>query len=146
MQDLCGVGDYNPDKQDTYWNDDPVELSVAISGLSWGASYEAAVVDACGERNIIRVCWVVCQFDFRYEPADVKRKPTGDAVFLGVFPYRVRRAHANLEQRGSHEQRGRSQNPSAGRLVKKSEPTNKCWRLCKYSTTTVAHNLMPSEC
>lgn len=90
LQDLCGVGYYNLDKQDA--NCFEFEL-VAIRRLLEECSYSATFIDQVLEsakiKGVESARWVTLQYDFSYDPSRVKRRIAQDPVFLGVFPYKA---------------------------------------------------------
>ena len=56
-------------------------------GISYSESFSSAVIQKAKTMGIEAAYWLLVQFDFDYSPSKVKRPPTEDLVFIGVFPY-----------------------------------------------------------
>jgi hypothetical protein len=90
LQDLCGVGAYNPDYQESN-NAECQEESIAslIGPLSYSNSFLAQAVNAAAKKNIEVAKWVLAQYEFKYDPSVVLREIMPDPVFIGHFPYHI---------------------------------------------------------
>lgn len=88
LQDLCGVGYYNLDKQDSACQDFKlVPMGSLLLELSYASSFYDSVLKKANDYGINCARWVIAQYDFAYDPSRVKRKVEKDPVFLGVFKY-----------------------------------------------------------
>lgn len=88
LQDLCGVGYYNIDNQESNCHEfQIVFLSELLEELSYSKSFRDEAVDVAADKGARMARWVVAQFDFAYDPKRVKREIAEDPIFLGVFPY-----------------------------------------------------------
>ena len=90
LQDLCGVGYYSLDDQESNCEDFALlPLRELVSPMSYSESYMAAVLAAAERLGVHQGRWVVVQFNFEYDPTKVTEVVHSDPVFLGVFPYSV---------------------------------------------------------
>ena len=90
LQDLCGVGYYNPDNQESNCKlYELIPLKELLSELSFSSSFIRSALEAALALGINEARWVVVQYDFAYSPMKVKRRIENDPIFLGVFPYKV---------------------------------------------------------
>lgn len=90
LQDLCGVGYYDLDRQASNSFDFRfVPLRRLLEEISYSSSFIGPVLEAAKSRGLESARWVLLQFDFAYDPARVKRPIAPDPVFLGVFPYQT---------------------------------------------------------
>ncbi|MFC0682928.1 hypothetical protein ACFFGH_34300 [Lysobacter korlensis] len=87
LQSCCGVGYYNIDNQEANHLDARVSLDRLFADVSYSESFAPAAIDRAKELGIDSAYWLLVQFDFAYDPSKVSRPPTGELVFLGVFPY-----------------------------------------------------------
>ena len=88
LQDLCGVGYYRLSDQESDMRGNAlVEVSELLSGISYAATFSAAVLEAAESKQVAKARRIVVQFDFAYVPERVVRFVSEDPVFLGVFPY-----------------------------------------------------------
>jgi len=88
LQDLCGVGYYSLDNQESNCKDfQLVPLTDLLSDLSYVASFQDAAIAAASQLGLGNARWVLAQYDFEYDPRRVKRQIHEDPLFLGVFPY-----------------------------------------------------------
>ena len=88
LQDLCGVGYYNLDSQESNCHEFRVVSVVDLLGkLSYSPTFQDEAVKAAADKGVMKGRWVVAQYDFAYDPGRVKRTISSDPVFLGVFPY-----------------------------------------------------------
>jgi hypothetical protein len=95
LQDLCGVGYYDLDKQDAICHDFALfPLRSLVMELSYAPSFCEDVRKKATEFRINRARYVIAQYDFGYDPSRVKRKIEKDPVFLGFFKY----SRANKEK------------------------------------------------
>ena len=89
LQDLCGVGYYDLDKQDMNCFDfEFTNLKKLLKDISYSDSF---IEQVCGEaysKGYKEARWVLAQYDFEYDPNKVKRKIEADPVFLGTYNYR----------------------------------------------------------
>ena len=88
LQDLCGVGYYNLDDQES--NNVEFKLVSArelLSTLSFASSFVEAAVAKAAAMGLDQARWVTVQYDFAYSPAKVQRRIAADPVFLGIFEY-----------------------------------------------------------
>lgn len=88
LQDLCGVGYYNIDNQESNCDEFRlVSVTDLLDELSYSPSFRDGAVKAAVDNGVSKVRWLVAQYDFAYDPGRVKRAISKDPVFLGVFPY-----------------------------------------------------------
>lgn len=88
LQDLCGVGYYNLDDQESNSFDyEVVPLNQLLEDISYSESFIKEALIAAQEKDIAESRWVVVQYDFEYNPKKVSRKVSDDPVFIGVFKY-----------------------------------------------------------
>ena len=88
LQDLCGVGYYNIENQESNCHEFRVVSVVDLLGeLSYSPTFRDDAVKAAIDKGVMKGRWVVAQYDFAYDPGRVKRSISSDPVFLGVFPY-----------------------------------------------------------
>lgn len=87
LQDLCGVGYYGVDNQEANAHQEQVPLEVLLSEISYSKSFLSNALVTAHKMGINLTCWMVVQFDFFYNPAQVKRPISSDPIFLGVFSY-----------------------------------------------------------
>ena len=88
LQDLCGVGYYDLDKQDMNCFD--FELSSPrklLKDLSYSNSFIEQVLEETNSKGYKEARWVLAQYDFNYEPSKVKRKIEADPIFVGTYNY-----------------------------------------------------------
>ncbi|MEO9279195.1 MULTISPECIES: immunity 22 family protein [Acinetobacter] len=90
LQDLCGVGYYRLDDQETNnFNFEMVSLNKLLEDLSYSKSFINEVVSAAFEKGIVDCRWVIAQYDFSYKPSKVRRSIAKDPIFIGSFKYSV---------------------------------------------------------
>lgn len=90
LQDLCGVGYYNLDNQETNNINFEIEsLNKLLEDLSYSKSFINEVISAAFDKGIVDCRWVVVQYDFNYNPLKVKRRIAKDPIFIGSFKYLV---------------------------------------------------------
>jgi hypothetical protein len=87
---LCGVDHYDIDDQeiivdDTNWKRQPIEA--LMRPLSYSSSFITEALAAARSKGITDGLYVLCQFDFAYDPKKVRREVANDPVFLGCFPW-----------------------------------------------------------
>jgi hypothetical protein len=88
LQDLCGVGFYDLDRQASNCRGSKlVPLAELMSELSYAPSFMDAALKAAVSAGLDKARWIIVQYDFAYDPARVKRQVADDPVFLGVFDY-----------------------------------------------------------
>ncbi len=88
LQDLCGVGYYELDKQEANCFDfKAVNVSTLINSLSYSQTFITEAIARANELGIEKAKWIVVQYDFAYNPDRVGRTVSPDPVFLGVFEY-----------------------------------------------------------
>jgi len=88
LQDLCGVGYYNPDVQDVVIGEVEQPLARLLeAGISYQSSFREEVVNAAEAVNISQSKWILAQYDFAYDASVVERPIDQSIVFLGVFDY-----------------------------------------------------------
>ena len=87
LQEYCGVGYYSLDNQESNQIGEVVSLKRLLADISFSASFSSAAIEAARSIGVTSAYWVLVQFDFAYDPSKVKRTPTTDLVFIGVFPY-----------------------------------------------------------
>ena len=58
-----------------------------MDGFSWSKSYQGAVVEAASKLGYETANTMVVLHDFKYDPEEVKVKPSTKLVFLGAFPF-----------------------------------------------------------
>jgi hypothetical protein len=89
LQDLCGVGYYNLDLQESNSFDfKPTDLRTLLSEMSFSDSFIDTAIKAASQKGIDIARWIILQYDFKYDPAQVKRKAADDPIFLGAFEYK----------------------------------------------------------
>jgi hypothetical protein len=88
LQDLCGVGYYSVDNQESnnydYRN---VQISELLRELSYSSSFADAAINAASLLGVYRARWIIAQYDFAYQPSKVKRSVHNEPIFLGRFSY-----------------------------------------------------------
>ncbi|MDC5066985.1 immunity 22 family protein [Acinetobacter baumannii] len=90
LRDLCGVGYYNLDDQETNnSNFEMISLNELLEDLSYSKSFINEVIDAAFDKGIVDCRWVIVQYDFDYNPFKVKRRIAKDPIFIGSFKYSV---------------------------------------------------------
>lgn len=90
LQDLCGVGYYQLDQQESNCFDFKLcPVRELIDDLSYSESYSDEIIEAAERMTIKQARYVVLQFDFKYDPKRVKRSMCDDPVFIGAFKYSV---------------------------------------------------------
>lgn len=88
LQDLCGVGFYDLDYQESNCFDfELTDIELLIKDLSYSESYLPDVLKKLKEVGILQAKWIIVQFDFAYDPKKVKRTVAEDPIFIGVFKY-----------------------------------------------------------
>lgn len=88
LQDMCGVGYYNVDEQESNFFDfELVSVEKLIGDLSYSNSFIEDVVEAARKKGIVEARWVTAQYDFDYDPAKVSRAILQDPIYIGSFPY-----------------------------------------------------------
>jgi hypothetical protein len=88
LQDLCGVGYYRLDDQESNNFDFKlVDLRVLLADLSYSESFIEAVLNAAKSKGLVDARWVVAQYNFQYDPSKVSRTIADDSKFVGYFPY-----------------------------------------------------------
>jgi len=88
LQDLCGVGYYDLDNQESNYGDhDLVDPARLLAPLSYSQTFSDSVIAAAKTMGIEKARGVIVQYDFAYNPAVVKRPIAAEPVFIGVFPY-----------------------------------------------------------
>lgn len=88
LQDLCGVGYYDGDAQESNSHGGQlVALDELLEEISFSTSFKTASLAVATARGISEARWVIVQYDFAYDPSRVKRPIQPDPVFLGVFEY-----------------------------------------------------------
>ena len=89
LQDLCGVGYYNLDKQDMNCFDFELSnLKKLFKDISYSDSFIDKVCKDADSKGYKEARWVLAQYDFHYDPSKIKRKIEPDPVFLGTYNYR----------------------------------------------------------
>lgn len=91
LKGMCGVEYYNLDDQETYWHSKWKLLPVKrlLQPISYSKSFLTEAVAAATAKGIEAGVWVVCQFDFDYDPALAKPPIADDPVFIGSFPWQA---------------------------------------------------------
>ncbi len=88
LQDLCGVGYYSLDNQESNCNDfELLPLVKLLDDLSYSCSFKENVLATASRIGISEARWVIAQYDFAYDPQHVIRPVANDPKFLGVFQY-----------------------------------------------------------
>jgi len=87
LQDLCGVGYYNLDNQESNACLTTVPVEVLLSEISYVATFLSQALRAASELGLSSARWATVQFDFAYNPSRVSRPVASDPIFLGVFSY-----------------------------------------------------------
>jgi hypothetical protein len=90
LQDLCGVGYYDLDSQESNCFDcESASLKDLLNEMSYSTSFINEALEDAQKKGLSYGAWVVIQYDFKYDPAKVERKIASDPVYLGCFKYRV---------------------------------------------------------
>lgn len=89
LQDLAGVGYYDPDDQEVIVADgsQPVPIADLLRQLSWSDSFAETATRAAQRSGHHSALWVLAQYDFIYDPRRVKRPVSPALRYLGVLPY-----------------------------------------------------------
>lgn len=89
LKDLCDVRYYDVDFQDLVadeaWSMQPIKR--LLDQVSYSSSFADAAVAAAPEKKLPRARQVLCQFDFRYDPARGKGTVASDPVFIGAIKW-----------------------------------------------------------
>lgn len=90
LQDLCGIGYYSLDQQESNCFDFKLSPLIELIGeLSYSQSYCEELIEAAERMGIKQARYIVLQFDFNYDLERVKRSVCGDPIFIGSFNYSV---------------------------------------------------------
>ncbi|MFK8987208.1 hypothetical protein [Acinetobacter seifertii] len=90
LQDLCGVGYYRLDDQETNnFNFERVSLNKLLEDFYYSKSFINEVVSAAFEKGVVECRWIIAQYDFAYNPSKVRRSIAKDPIFIGSFKYSV---------------------------------------------------------
>lgn len=88
LQDLCGVGYYDIDNQESNCLDfQSVTLKKLIEEMSYSDSFIFEVITQAENMGISKAKWVVLQYDFEYDPNLIKRPIKNDPIYIGSFHY-----------------------------------------------------------
>ena len=90
LKQRCGVASYDIDSQEVMVDDKTwrrQSVAKLLEPLSYSESFTPAVVAAAGQRGIREALYVVCQYDFAFDPKKTRRKVAADPIFLGAFEY-----------------------------------------------------------
>ncbi len=89
LKTLCGVEYYDVDKQAVFFEDDwtAKSLSHMLKEICYSNSFLDAAIAASKELKLRKCYYVVCQFDFKYDPQLVEGEVASDPIFLGAFPW-----------------------------------------------------------
>lgn len=88
LQDLCGVGYYRLDDQESNCFDfEIVGVDKLLVDLSYSKSFIANAIEAARKLGIFEARWLTAQYDFDYDPSKVSRPIASDPVFIGSFTY-----------------------------------------------------------
>lgn len=88
LQDLCGVGYYNIDNQESNSHEFRlVSVADLLDELSYSPTFRDEAFKVAVDKGVMKGRWVVAQYDFAYDPGRVKRLISNDPIFLGAFPY-----------------------------------------------------------
>lgn len=88
LQDLCGVGYYRLDDQESNSFDfETIGVDKLLGDLSYSESFLAKSVEAARKRGLSEAKWVTAQYNFDYDPSRVRRPIAADPVFIGSFTY-----------------------------------------------------------
>jgi len=88
LQDLCGVGYYRLDDQESNNFDfEMVGVDKLLGDLSYSKSFLANAVEVARRRGVNEARWVTAQYNFDYDPSRVRRSIAADPVFIGSFTY-----------------------------------------------------------
>lgn len=90
LRDLCGVGYYNLDDQETNNIKFKImNLNKLLEDLSYSKSFINEVTGDAFDKGIVDCRWVIAQYDFDYNLFKVKRKIAKDPIFIGSYKYSV---------------------------------------------------------
>ncbi|MBR8841857.1 MULTISPECIES: immunity 22 family protein [unclassified Pseudoalteromonas] len=88
LQDLCGVGYYDLANQESeYIESGIVDIAELFTEISYASSFEKSAIDSAKSIGITKARWLICQFDFDYDPKKITRSVQSDPVFIGSFAY-----------------------------------------------------------
>jgi hypothetical protein len=88
LQDYCGVGYYNMDSHDEYTEDYILLPSeYLLRKLSYSDSFFAVAQRAAARVGVEQARYVIAQYDYEYDPSEVKRSAYAQPIFIGAFPY-----------------------------------------------------------
>ena len=91
LKGMCGVEYYDIDFQSSYghskWK--PLPVKRLIQPINYSKSFLTEAVASATAKGIETGVWVVCQFDFDYDPALAKQPIADDPVFIGSFPWQA---------------------------------------------------------
>lgn len=88
LQDLCGVGYYELHNQESNCFDfQVVPLKQLLEEMSYSDSFLEKALSSALRKGIDKARWVTLQYDFNYDPKQVRRVVKNDPVFIGSFPY-----------------------------------------------------------
>ncbi len=91
LQDLAGVGHYDPDFQEVIvaQSGQPEPIENLLAELTDATEFldEAALV--AKSKGLGMVLWVLAQYDFIYDPRVVKRPISPALRYIGALPYQA---------------------------------------------------------
>ncbi len=88
LQDLCGVGYYDPDKQESNsFEFDLVPVEKLLMDLSFSNTFLTNATGVAHAKGLAHARWILVQYDFAYDPKMVQRQIAEDPVFIGSFEY-----------------------------------------------------------
>lgn len=88
LQELCGVGYYRlSDQESNHVDFRELPLQSLLQDMSYCASFMEAVLRGAEGKGCLLARWVVLQYDFQYDPAQVTRPIADDPIFIGAFPF-----------------------------------------------------------
>jgi hypothetical protein len=88
LSDRCGVRSYDIDSQEAISSGRSGKLlpvQKLVEKLSYSSTFLAEAIKRTEEMGVKRARYVLCQYDFAYDPDKVQVAIMSDPMFLGVF-------------------------------------------------------------
>jgi hypothetical protein len=64
-----------------------VLVDMLVDGFSWAKSFRDAVIGSASTLGFETANTMIVFYNFKYDPTDVKVKPSTKLLFLGAFPF-----------------------------------------------------------
>lgn len=77
----------NAEMPETAVESKDVPIAKLVDGFSWSNSCQSAVTEAASKLGCDAASTLVVFHNFKYDPSEVKVKPSTKLVFVGAFPF-----------------------------------------------------------